>query len=188
MKYGYCRVSTTAQRIDSQLRALRAAGVSDENLFVDSGVSGALTERPALRELLNRLQPGDEVVTLKLDRMFRGLGHAVTQMEDWLKQGVTFRALNDNIDTSDQTPAGKAMRHMLAVFAEMERDFNRERTIAGIEAARARGKRIGRPRKRNPEAAELAVMLRSRGQPISKIARTLKMSRATVYRMLGELE
>jgi DNA invertase Pin-like site-specific DNA recombinase len=186
--YGYCRVSTTVQRIDSQVRALRDEGISDDNVYVDSGVSGSLSDRPALNDLLKRLQSGDEVVTLKLDRMFRSLGHAVTQMEEWVEQGITFRALGDGIDTTDQTPAGKAMRHMLAVFAEMERDFNRERTKAGIEAARARGKQIGRPKKRNPESAELAAMLRSKGQPIAKIARTLKMSRATVYRMLGELE
>ncbi len=135
---GYARVSTEDQKLDLQKDALVSAGC--DRIFEDRA-SGARTERPGLREALSHLRPGDTLVIWKLDRLGRTTHQLVGLLEQFEQDGVKLRSLQDGIDPS--TSMGKAMLQIGAVFAEMERNLIRERTRAGLAAARARGRMGG---------------------------------------------
>jgi DNA invertase Pin-like site-specific DNA recombinase len=137
---GYARVSTGDQRPDLQVDALKAAGCY--RVFVDTA-SGALAARPALDQVLDQLRPGDTLVVWRLDRLGRSLHHLVDTVAALADRGVGFRSLQESIDTT--TPGGKLVFHVFAALAEFERDLTRERTTAGMAAARARGRKGGRP-------------------------------------------
>ena len=143
MLVGYARVSTTDQNLDLQKDALRAAGC--ERLFTDMA-SGAKAERPGLAQALRECRPGDTLVVWKLDRLGRSLPHLVETVRELLEREVGFKSLQESIDTT--TSGGKLIFHLFASLAEFERDLIRERTNAGLAAARARGRRGGRPRPR----------------------------------------
>src|ERR1700736_1552969 len=137
---GYARVSTTDQNPDLQLDALRSA--SCFRIFVDPA-SGALDERQELTKALDQLRPGDTLVVWKLDRLGRSLRHLIDTVAELQRRGVGFRSLQESIDTT--TPGGKLIFHIFGALAEFERDLIRERTVAGLAAARARGRTGGRP-------------------------------------------
>ena len=137
---GYARVSTGDQHPDLQVDALEAAGCY--RVFVDTA-SGALAARPALDQLLDQLRPGDTLVVWKLDRLGRSLRHLVDTIAGLADRGVGFRSLQEQVDTT--TSGGKLVFHIFAALAEFERDLVRERTSAGLAAARARGRTGGRP-------------------------------------------
>jgi DNA invertase Pin-like site-specific DNA recombinase len=139
---GYARVSTADQNTAMQTDALKAAKC--EKIFVENG-SGGDRKRPMLAKCLSFIREGDTLVVWKLDRLARSTAHLYEIMELCTEKKVMFRSLNDSIDTS--TAAGKCMFGMLCVFAEFERNIIRERTMAGLAAARARGRKGGRPRK-----------------------------------------
>ncbi len=139
--YGYARVSTEDQNLDLQRDALRAAGC--EQIFDDVGVSAVAKTRRGFDNLVDVLQDGDTLIIWKLDRAFRSLRQALDVLEVFDRRGIEFRSLTDQIDTT--TPMGKCMYQVRNAFAELERSLISERTKAGMEAARARGKRIGRP-------------------------------------------
>ncbi len=139
-RLGYARVSTLQQDEALQRDALQAAGC--DRIFVDKA-SGKLESRPALDALLDQARPGDAVVVWRLDRLGRSLRHLIETVSELQRRGVAFLSLTEKIDTS--TPGGKLVFHLFGALAEFERDLIRERTAAGLAAARARGRVGGRP-------------------------------------------
>lgn len=178
---GYARVSTAEQSTQGQVDALNTAGA--ERVFSDTA-SGLRADRPALAELLAAAQEGDTVVVVRLDRLGRSLPELLRLIEDLARRGVALRSLGEQIDTS--TAAGRLVLHVFGALAEFERAVMRERTVAGLAAARARG-RIGgrRPALRGARLAH-ARQLRADGTPVREIAQLLAVGRSTVYRALNE--
>ena len=181
LSLGYARVSTLEQNEDLQRDALTAAGC--DRLYVEKA-SGKLGPRPALDTMLDQLRAGDTVVVWRLDRLGRSLRHLIDIFADLDNRGVSVRSLTESIDTS--TPGGKLVFHVFASLAEFERDLIRERTIAGLAAARARGRRGGRPTVWTTEKLQAALSMHQAGEhDIATIARVLGVSRASVYRALA---
>jgi DNA invertase Pin-like site-specific DNA recombinase len=179
---GYARVSTADQNPDLQHDALKAVGCY--RIFVDTA-SGALDERPALAKVLDQLRPGDTLVVWKLDRLGRSLRHLIDTVAELQRRDIGFRSLQENIDTT--TPGGKLIFHIFGALAEFERDIIRQRTLAGLASARARGRKGGRPLSMTPTKLILARQLYdSRQHTLAEIARTLGVSRASIYRHLGQ--
>ncbi|MFF7292013.1 recombinase family protein [Microbacterium sp. NPDC008134] len=178
---GYIRVSTGKQDEQLQHDALDQASVLKRNRYVDHGISGAKTERPALDALLADVATGDVITVYKLDRIGRSTAHVASLLEELTQRGVHIRSLSDGLDST--TPTGKAMLQMLAIFAELERSFIQERTMAGLAAARAQGRVGGRPKKVNDAKHRQAQTLRDAGESVPDIAKTLGVSVATVYRV-----
>ena len=179
MLVGYARISTTDQNLDLQRDALKAAGC--ERTFTDTA-SGAKTERPGLTQLLKESRQGDTLVVWKLDRLGRSLPHLVETVREMEAQGIGFKSLQENIDTT--TSGGKLIFHIFASLAEFERDLIRERTNAGLSAARARGRRGGRPRgvmDTNKQKAALALK-NDTSRSVSEICEILGVSRNTYYK------
>src|SRR5437867_1277944 len=143
MLIGYARVSTNEQNLDLQRDALRKAGVRSKNIFTDK-ITGTKAERPGLAEALSHLREGDTLVVWRLDRLGRSLKHLIETVTALHAQGVAFQSITENIDTSN--PTGKLVFHIFGALAEFERSIIRERTIAGVSAARARGRKGGRPK------------------------------------------
>ncbi len=142
-KIGYVRVSDEDQSENLQIDALKQAGC--DVIYGDHGVSGSITHRKGLDDMLASLQEGDTLVVWKLDRLGRSTIHLLQMLDDLRKRGVDFKAITQGIDTT--TAVGRMLYGQLAVFAEFEREQISERTKAGMKAARKRGKHIGRPRK-----------------------------------------
>ncbi len=143
MKIGYARVSTDEQNLDLQRAALEAAGC--EKVFEDWGVSGADFARPGLAEAIAALGPGDVLAVWKLDRLGRSLGQLITMIDRLGKAGAGLQSLSEAIDTT--TAGGRLVFHVMGALAEFERSLIGERTKAGMQAAKRRGKTVGRPRK-----------------------------------------
>lgn len=180
--FGYARVSTKEQNADSQVDALVKAGCAEERIFVDFA-SGTRASRPQWDELLSRLRSGDHLVITKLDRAGRSVQHLVTMLNDLAEREVDLSVIDQGIDTS--SPAGRMFFHMLAAIAEFEHDLIVERVRAGLAAARARGRRGGRPRATTATGqAEVQRMYDERELTVGEIAALMKCSRATVYRVL----
>jgi DNA invertase Pin-like site-specific DNA recombinase len=178
---GYARVSTLDQNPDLQTDALDAAGCV--RVFADKA-SGTLTDRPQLAAALDYLRPGDTLVVWKLDRLGRSLRHLVDTVTTLQESQVGFRSLQENIDTT--TATGRLVFHVFAALAEFERDLIRERTQAGLTAARARGRLGGRKPVLTAEKASAAqAMYDAKDRSVSEIARVLGVSRATLYRHLS---
>lgn len=179
MIHGYSRISTAGQRDDLQLQALTDAGA--EKIWSEVA-SGAATMRPELTKLLAAVEDGDEIVIWRIDRLGRSLPHLVTTIRDLDARGVRVRSLMDPIDTRSAT--GRMQLNLFAMLSEFERELAIERTRAGLAAARASGKTLGRPRKITEHRTAMANELRDGGATVATIARELSVSRATVYRML----
>jgi DNA invertase Pin-like site-specific DNA recombinase len=177
---GYARVSTTDQHPHLQVDALERAGCY--RVFTETA-SGATSDRPVLAQVLDQLRPGDTLVVWKLDRLGRSLRHLVDTVSGLAERGIGFRSLQEAVDTT--TPGGKLVFHVFAALAEFERDLVRERTSAGLAAARARGRRGGRPSVMTAHKLQVARELYASGQyTVAAIAKTLGVSRASVYRHL----
>ncbi len=177
---GYARISTGEQHPDLQVDALKAAGCY--RVFVDTA-SGALDDRPELARTLDHLRPGDTLVVWKLDRLGRSLRHLVDTITSLADRGIGFRSLQEAIDTT--TPGGKLVFHVFAALAEFERDLIRERTAAGLAAARTRGRHGGRPPVMTVYKLQVAREMYASGQyTVAAIATTLGVSRASIYRHL----
>ena len=183
MTLGYARVSTREQSPALQLDALREAGC--ERIFQETA-SGAKAERPELARLLEQVREGDVVVVWKLDRLGRSLGHLVVLVGELLERGVGLRSLRDPVDTT--SAQGRLVFNIFASLAEFERDLIRERTRAGLEAARARGRKGGRPRGLSEAARKKAVvaeaLYRAGELSVKEIAGHLAISKATLYKYL----
>ena len=177
---GYARVSTIRQTPALQVDALEAAGC--ERVFTDVG-SGATMQRPAYEELRRYLRRGDLLVVWKLDRLGRSLRDLINIMAELEKEGIAFKSLTEGIDTS--TAAGRMVANIFGSLAEFERELIRERTLAGLNAARARGRSGGRPSVMTPERIELVRKLREQeGMTLDQIASTVGVGRSTVVRAL----
>ena len=138
---GYARVSTDEQNLSLQIDALKAVGC--EKIFSDQGISGSLASRPNLNRALRTLRAGDKLVVWRLDRLGRSLVNLIQLLDQLGEKGVRFHSLNENIDTTSS--GGRLVFHMMAALAEFERTLISERTRAGMAAARAKGKHVGRP-------------------------------------------
>lgn len=180
MRYGYARVSTQDQRLDLQIEALERAGCDE---IVTEKASGARDDRPRLEALLGKVRAGDSIVVWKLDRLARSTRQLLELSERFDRDGVDLVSLNDQIDTS--TPQGKLWYTMTAAMAEMERDMIVERTKAGLEAARARGVRMGRPRTCGKQV-DTAMSLHEGGMTIKEACERTGISRQTYYKWLHE--
>ncbi len=180
MFIGYARVSTTDQTPALQLDALKAAGC--ERVFADEGFSGSANKRPALDKALAALRPGDVLTVWKLDRLGRSLSHLIQIAEDLGKRGIGFRSLSEAIDTT--TPQGVLIFNIMGALAQFERSLIIERTRAGLAAARLRGTKVGRKPKLTPEQIDHAKKLIDAGESPSRVARSIGVSPATLYRAI----
>jgi DNA invertase Pin-like site-specific DNA recombinase len=181
MIIGYARVSTVEQTLALQEDALRKAECAE--IYRDT-VSGVKADRPGLTKALEFVRQGDTLVVWRLDRLGRSLEHLIATVGDLERRGIGFKSLTENIDTT--TPSGKLVFHMFAALAQFERDLIRERTMAGLVAARARGRNGGRPGLRiDPEQVQAALRLYDGKQtPVGEICKMLKVSRAYFYRRI----
>lgn len=180
MKIGYCRVSTQDQNLELQLDELKKAGC--EKIFQDVA-SGSKDERSGLLEAMNFAREGDCVVVWKLDRLSRSLRHLIDTVNQLKERKVGLKVLTQNLDTT--TPSGTLVFHIFASLSEFERELIRERTIAGLQAARARGRVGGRKKALDEKRVQIAKSLYADGKTsISQICETLQVSRATIYRSL----
>jgi len=180
-RIGYARVSTTGQNPQLQLDALAAAGV--DQVFTEHA-SGVLSERPKLTELLAQIRPGDTLVVWRLDRLGRSTPHLLQTVTELGERGVGFSSLTEAIDTT--TAAGRLMYGVMASLAAFERDLLRERTHAGLAAARARGHVGGRPPIMTADKLAVARALLAEGKSKSAVARTIGVSRPTLYAHLSQ--
>ncbi len=181
MLIGYARVSTQDQTADLQIDALRAAGC--EKIFIETA-SGSKADRPELLKALEYMRGGqDSLVVWKLDRLARSLLQLIETVNDLQNRDIGFRSLTENIDTSSS--GGRLIFHIFSSIAEFERDLIRERTKAGLEAARKRGKHGGRPKAMDSAAIVQAKALFAQGDMTAKqVAKRLNVSVATLYRYL----
>lgn len=182
MLIGYARVSTAEQNLDLQQDALKKAGC--EKIFTDT-ISGAKSARPGLDECLGFVRAGDTLVVWKLDRLGRSLKHLIEEVQRLDERGIGFQSVQEHIDTT--TPGGKLVFHVFGALAEFERDLIRERTNAGLAAARARGRKGGRKALLDGKKQEIARALHANpGVSVGEICKTLGVSRTTFYRTVGK--
>ena len=184
---GYARVSTGHQSLDQQLDALTAAGVNPERVYNDK-LSGTSTreQRPGLAALLGYARPGDAIVVVGIDRLGRNAAEVMTTIRELRDRDIVLRSLREGIDTSNAT--GRMVAGVLASLAELELELGRERRAAARDARRARGQHIGRPRALDKSKAALAQRMHASGESARTIASTLGVSRATVYRVLADVD
>ena len=181
MYIGYARVSTDDQDLSLQRDALNAVGCA--RIFEDT-MSGAKAERPGLSAALDHCRAGDTLVVWRLDRLGRSLTNLIELMTTLDEKEIGFKSLSEQIDTT--TSGGKLVFHIFGALAEFERELIRERTRAGLAAARARGRQGGRPKKLDtPKKIAMAQSLYNEGtHSIDDICQTLGVSRATLYRVI----
>jgi len=181
MLIGYVRVSTIEQNVAPQIDQLKQAGC--ERIFRDKA-SGAKAERPGLKEALDFLREGDSLVVWRLDRLGRSLKHLLETVSMLEERGIGFRSLQESIDTT--TSGGRLIFHIFGALAEFERNLIRERTMAGLRAARARGRIGGRPRKLDAKKTELAYRLYDEKKyAVKEICQMLGVSKPTLYSYLA---
>jgi len=181
MLVGYARVSTEEQNLDMQFDALKQAGC--EKFFHDE-MSGAKSQRPGISEALTFMRPGDTLVVWRLDRLGRSLKDLLQRIEELQQRGIQFRSLHESIDTT--SPGGKFQFHVFSALAEFERDLIRERTMAGLRAARARGRLGGRRQEMTSDKVKMAARLMKDPNVTAKeICKMLGVSRTTLYRYVS---
>lgn len=186
MLIGYMRVSSDSDRQNTDLQkdALLKSGVDSRNIFEDKA-SGAKDNRPGLKKVLEYVQKGDVLVVWKLDRLGRSLNHLIEILNILRDKGVAFRSLTDNIDT--ETASGELFFHVFGALAQYERSLIKERVNAGLEAARQRGRRGGRPRSISPEKMDIIVRSLNEGMSKSEICRTFDVKRSTLIDSLNRI-
>jgi len=193
MLIGYARISKAddSQVLDLQVDALIEAGILKENIYTDK-ISGVKDQRPGLESCLKALRKDDTLVVWKLDRLGRSLKHLITTIDDLNQRGVGFKVLTGegiNIDTT--TAAGKMIFSIFGAFAEFERELIRERTLAGLKAARARGRKGGRKFQLTKAQVRLAqAAMKNRDTSVGELCKELGVTRPTLYRYVdpnGEL-
>lgn len=180
MKIGYARVSTDEQNLDLQLEALEAAGCT--HVYTDKGISGSATKRRGLNRALKAVEAGDILVVWKLDRLGRSLPHLIDIITALRDRGVGFLSLQEQIDTT--SAGGRFYLHILAALAEFEREMIRERTKAGMAAAKKRGVQLGRPLKLSACQIQDAIAMVKDGRTRNAIAAHFQVSALTLRRAL----
>ncbi|MCL5674315.1 MAG: recombinase family protein [Candidatus Omnitrophica bacterium] len=182
MKVGYARVSTIEQNLNLQIDALKQAGC--EKIITDE-ISDSVAERPGLNKLKEILRKDDILIVWRLDRLGRTLKHLIEWVNELEQQGVGFKSLQETIDTT--TSGGKLVFHIFAALAEFERNLIRERTRAGLEAARTRGRQGGRPKLLPENKRKLVVELyTSKKHSIKDICQMMGISKPTLYKYIRE--
>jgi DNA invertase Pin-like site-specific DNA recombinase len=182
MLIGYARVSTDDQNLDLQRDALQQAGC--DKIYTDRQ-SGASAERAGLTTALEVVRSGDTLVVWRLDRLGRSLKDLIRLVEQLEQRGVGLKSLQENIDTT--TSGGRLVFHLFGALAEFERNLIRERTQAGLSAARARGRQGGRPKMLDAEKRQLALRLyHEREHSVAEICRLMGISKSTLYNYLAE--
>jgi DNA invertase Pin-like site-specific DNA recombinase len=180
MLIGYSRISTNDQSLNSQIDKLKQYGCKE--IYTDV-ISGSKANRPQLDKMLEFIREGDTVVVYRLDRLGRGLKDLINLINTFQEKKVNFKSLTENIDTT--TPGGMLIFHIFGAVAEFERNLIRERTNAGLESARARGKKGGRKTKITEEKIKMAKLLHNdKSMDIDAIAKQLGVCRTTFYEML----
>lgn len=184
VQLGYARVSTGHQSLNQQVDVLTAADVDPARIYSDK-LSGTSTreQRPGLGALLDYAREGDAIVVVGIDRLGRNAAEVMTTIRALGERGIVLRSLREGIDTSNA--AGRMVAGVLASLAELELELGWERRSAAREARRARGQAIGRPKALTDDQTALARRMHDSGEPAATIANTLKVSRATVYRVLA---
>ncbi len=178
MKIGYARVSTIDQNLHLQTDALKRAGC--EKIFSDMA-SGSIDCRKGLIDAMEFCRNGDSLIVWKLDRLGRSLRHLIDTVNKLQSKGVEFVSLQESVDTT--TSGGKLVFHIFGALAEFEREMIRERTKAGLKAARARGRMNGRPKKlSNQQIAIAKKLMEDKETNIIEITKTMNVSRSTLYR------
>ena len=178
--FGYARVSTSEQNPELQIDALQGAGC--DRIFTDHA-SGAKEHRPELDHMLEMLREGDTVVVWKLDRLGRSVQNLVALVNRFNEQGVQFKSLTEHVDTT--TPGGVLVFNVFGAMAQFERDLIRERTNAGLKAARARGRKGGRPpRLTDAQVREVRRKYDGGTMTVGEIAKLMDVGRTTIYRAL----
>lgn len=178
---GYARVSTPDQKLSLQHDALERAGC--ERVF-DDQASGARTDRPGLAEALTYLRAGDTLVVWKLDRLGRSMSHLIEQVGELAARDIGFRSLTENIDTT--TPGGMLVFNIFGSLAQFERDLIRERTQAGLRAARERGSKGGRRPVVTPDKLRKARAHIAAGLTVREAAARLKIGKTALYKALEQ--
>jgi len=182
MKIGYCRVSTTDQNLNLQTDALNIAGC--EKIFNDV-ISGAKSKRLGLTGVIEYARKGDTIVVWRLDRLGRSLKDLIAIVGELENKGVELESLHESINT--KTSSGKLYFHMFAALAEFERNIISERTKAGLDAARARGRLGGRPKGLSKSRRKHAVELyNAKEKPIKEICEIMSISKPTLYKYIDE--
>jgi DNA invertase Pin-like site-specific DNA recombinase len=182
-RIGYARVSTDDQHLDMQRDALTAAGCS---VIYEETASGKAAARPELEQCLKALRPGDSMIVWRLDRLGRSLPDLVRIVGELEQKGIGFESITERIETS--SAAGKLVFHVFAALAEFERNLIRERTNAGLAAARARGRAGGRkPKLNEKDVKEIRALWRDKSIPVADIARRFGVSRTTLYKHLDQV-
>jgi len=182
LKFGYARVSTQEQELARQIDALKNYGVDE--IFTEK-MTGTKSDRPELNKLKNKLRNGDTVVIESLSRLGRSTKDLLNLIEEWEKQNIKLISLKENIDTT--TPTGKLLITVLSAISQFERDITVQRTNEGLQAARARGRKGGRPRA-DRKAVEKAVKLyNAKTHSIREITEITGISQMTLYRALKEI-
>ncbi|AAV90079.1 resolvase domain-containing protein [Zymomonas mobilis subsp. mobilis ZM4 = ATCC 31821] len=179
MLIGYMRVSSADDRqsVDLQRDALIAAGVDERNLFFDKA-SGAKDDRPGLKKCLEYLKSGDELIVWKLDRLGRSLPHLLSIITDLKARDIAFHSLTEQMNTN--TPHGELLFSLFGALAQYERALTRERIMAGLEAARKRGRRGGRPPTIDKEQLEQIKIALESGASKASVCRSFKIPRSTL--------
>lgn len=181
--YGYARVSTEEQNLNLQIDALIASGCNKNNIFKDK-VSGTKTERPGLSQCLEKLSSGDVLVVWRLDRLGRSMVHLISIIETLREKNVGFKSICDGaIDTT--TASGELVFNIFSSMAQFEKRLIQERTRAGLNAARARGRKGGRPKVDSSKILTAQRMHQDKSLSIEEICRVLKISKPTLYRYLA---
>ncbi len=188
MIFGYARVSTSDQSLNLQIDALLAEGIDLKNIYTDK-ISGTVKERKSLIKLWDFAREGDTIVVWKLDRLVRSLIHFTKLMNELEEKGVKFKSITEPfIDTTKESSHSKFLVNMFAALAQLERDIIIERTKAGLESARLRGRILGAPKglsKKNQQKAVLSEEYFKEGRmTVTEICERLEISRATYYKYL----
>ena len=183
LKIGYARVSTGLQNLDLQEDSLQTEGC--QKIFTDK-ISGAKSKRPGLENAIEFAREGDTIVVWRLDRLGRNMQDLITIVNELNDRGVSFYSIQENITMDKSSSTGQLMFHLFAAFAEFERNLILERSAAGREAARARGRLGGRPEKLTKQDIELMKKLIDSGTPIKTVAEKWQISRTTIYRYLNK--
>lgn len=182
--WGYQRVSTSGQRLSRQTDELLNQGIALENIFTDKD-SGGKVHRKGLDELLSKVQPGDKVVVMSFDRLARSVSQLLSISEDFQKRDIELVSVKEQIDTT--SPCGKLFFTMTAAFAQFEKDMNNERTKQGLQAAKKRGAKLGRPRANQDKLNEAVRLYEQGGMTMRQISNATGISPSPIYRELKRL-
>lgn len=178
MNFGYCRVSTQDQNLDRQIDLLKEQDIHRANIYMEK-ITGTKKDRPALNELLSKVEKNDVLIVTELSRLSRSTKDLIDIAEQLRQKGVELVSLKENLDTT--TAAGKAMFGMLAVMAQFERDLISERVVQGLKSARARGRVGGRPTVNNDNIRRALLLYDSNTLSVGDICKMCNISKNTLY-------